>query len=88
MTTDIPKGYGLISGHSQENAQAALAAAEEAGVDVTEVRTVSDGYIVPEKVLKAYEANAKAAEEDKKKTAKEPEPSTKTAAKAESRKKE
>ena len=54
----IPDGYGLIAGRSQATAQAALAAAEAAGVDAAEVRTTQGGYIVPDAVLDAYSAAA------------------------------
>lgn len=57
--SDIPEGYGLIGGRGLETARAALAAAEEAGVDASEVRTTDGGYLVPEKVLKAYEKGLK-----------------------------
>lgn len=52
---DIPKGYGIIAGRSKENAQAALAAADAAKVDQLLVRTVKEGYLVPEAVLQAFE---------------------------------
>lgn len=57
----IAKGFGLIAGRSRENAKAALAAAEEAGLTPAVVLTNDDGYIVPEAVLDLYEANAKLA---------------------------
>lgn len=63
--TDIPDGYGLIPGRGRENAQAALAAAEKAKVDPALVRTVADGFLVPEKVLKEYEAGLKKASSTK-----------------------
>jgi hypothetical protein len=51
----IPEGYGLIAGRNRATAQAALAAAEKAGVDVHEVRSSNEGYIVPAAVLDAYQ---------------------------------
>lgn len=54
----IPEGYGLIAGRSRKNAQAALAAAEAAGVDSTDVVATNEGYVVPEAVLEAYSAAA------------------------------
>lgn len=55
---NIPEGYGLIAGRSRSNAQAALAAAEKAGVDVHEVTATNEGYVVPLAVLDAYSAAA------------------------------
>jgi hypothetical protein len=52
--TDIPEGYGIIAGRSRANAQAALDAAAKAGVDVSEVKAVSGGYLVPDAVLDAF----------------------------------
>jgi hypothetical protein len=52
--TDIPEGYGIIAGRNRATAQAALAAAEAAGVDVAEVKAVSGGYLVPDAVLDAW----------------------------------
>jgi hypothetical protein len=52
--TDIPDGYGIIAGRSRANAQAALDAAAEAGVDPAEVKAVKEGYLVPEAVLDAF----------------------------------
>ena len=52
-------GYGMIAGRGQKTALAALAAAEAAGVPVSEVRTEADGYSVPLAVLDAYEAALK-----------------------------
>jgi pyruvate/2-oxoglutarate dehydrogenase complex dihydrolipoamide acyltransferase (E2) component len=56
--TDIPDGYGIIAGRSRVNAQAALDAAKEAGVDPAEVKAVKEGYLVPEAVLEAFHAAA------------------------------
>lgn len=53
--TNIPDGYGFVAGRSRENANAILTAAREAGVDVSLVQTVGDGYIAPEAAVKAYE---------------------------------
>jgi hypothetical protein len=55
---DIPEGYGVIAGRSQENAQKALAAADAAGVDQSLILTVDEGYLAPLAVLDAYDANA------------------------------
>lgn len=46
---------GIISGRSRDHARAALAAAEKAGFPAAVVRTTDDGYLVPLKVLDAYE---------------------------------
>lgn len=43
----IPEGYELLAGRSRDNARAALAAAEERGLDVSTVLTVRDGYLIP-----------------------------------------
>ncbi len=51
---DIPEGYGIIAGRSRTNAQAALDAAAAAGVDLTEVKAVPNGYLVPDAALAAY----------------------------------
>lgn len=59
---NIPDGFGIIAGRGRENAQKALAAAEAAGVDVSEVRTVAEGYLVPDAVIKKFHASAKSAE--------------------------
>lgn len=72
MPTEIPEGHGLIPGRGTDNAKAAIAAAEAAGVDVGEVRTVEDGYLVPEKVLKQYEAGLKKASEPASKSPEKP----------------
>jgi hypothetical protein len=56
--TDIPDGYGVIAGRSRRNAQAALDAAEAAGVGADQVVAVADGYLVPEAVLDAFHAAA------------------------------
>lgn len=52
--TDIPDGYGVIAGRSRRNAQAALDAAEKAGVDASEVVATTEGYLVPDAVLDAF----------------------------------
>ena len=52
---NIPDGYGLIAGRSRATAQAALDAAAAAGVPVSEVRAVQEGYVVPQAVLDAYQ---------------------------------
>lgn len=51
---DIPKGHSVIAGRGREIAQKALAAADAAGVDQYNVRTVPDGYLVPDAVAAAY----------------------------------
>lgn len=56
--TDIPEGHGIIAGRSSANARAALAAAEAAGVDTSEVLAVREGYLVPDAVLDAFHAAA------------------------------
>lgn len=53
--TNIPDGYGFVAGRSRENAKAILAAAEKAGVDVSLVTTVADGYLAPEAAVEAFE---------------------------------
>lgn len=52
---EIPEGYGLIAGRSRKNAQAALQAADRAGVDPLQVTAVTEGYIVPLEVIDAYQ---------------------------------
>ena len=79
--TDIPEGYGLIAGRGQETARAALDAAEEAGVDINEVRTTDGGYLVPEKVLKQYEKGLKKKSEPEDDTEDDSEPKKKPAKK-------
>jgi hypothetical protein len=54
--TDIPEGHGIIAGRSGANARAAIAAAQEAGVDTSLVIAVPEGYLVPEAVLDAFHA--------------------------------
>ncbi len=57
---NIPEGFGIIAGRGKENAQKAIAAAIAAKVDPVVVRTVAEGYLVPEKVLVEFEkANQK-----------------------------
>lgn len=68
---DIPEGYGIIAGRSKDNAQKALAAADAAKVDQLLVRTVAEGYLVPEAVLVAFE-KANKPEPVKKAPAKKP----------------
>jgi len=62
--TDIPEGYGIIAGRSSENARAALAAAEAAGVSTSLVEAVKEGYLVPDAVLKAFHGEIAEAEAD------------------------
>jgi hypothetical protein len=50
-----PEGYGIIPGRGRDNARAALAAAEAAGYPADVVRTVADGYLVPNAVLDKFE---------------------------------
>jgi hypothetical protein len=52
--TNIPEGHGIIAGRGYENAVAALAAAEAAGVSPSEVLAVDEGYLVPDAVLAAF----------------------------------
>jgi stage V sporulation protein SpoVS len=56
--TNIPDGYGVIAGRSRKNAQAALEAADAAGVERSLVVAVNEGYLVPEAVLDAFHAPA------------------------------
>lgn len=51
---EIPEGYGIIAGRSRATAQAALDAAVAAGVPISEIRAVNEGYVVPLSVLDAY----------------------------------
>lgn len=95
---NIPAGYGVIAGRGRENAQKALAAAVAAGVDPIEVRTVNEGYLVPEKVLVEFEKGSEPKAEEKpkaaprkrasKKSAESPAESEEAAASKESDKKE
>lgn len=78
---DIPEGYGIIAGRGKEQATAALAAAEAAKLDPTVVRTVREGYLVPEAVLKEFEKAAKAAEKPAVKKAPAKKPAAKAAVK-------
>ena len=86
---NIPEGYGIIAGRGRENAQKALAAAEAAGVDALLVRTVAEGYLVPDAVLKEFHKAAKAEAEPKKAPAKKapakpaPEPAQESGSEAE-----
>ena len=52
---NIPEGFGIIAGRGKQNAQKAIAAAIAAKVDPVAVRTVAEGYLVPEKVLVEFE---------------------------------
>jgi len=62
MSTNIPEGFGIIAGRSRVNAQAALDAADAAGVPRSQVKAVKDGYLVPDAVLVAFhEASAEQA---------------------------
>lgn len=54
--TDIPEGHGIIAGRGYENAVAALAAADAAGVSQSDVLAVDEGYLVPQAVLDAFHA--------------------------------
>jgi hypothetical protein len=54
--TDIPEGHGIIAGRSGDNARAALAAADAAGVSQSLVLAVDEGYLVPDAVLEAFHA--------------------------------
>lgn len=57
----IPEGYAFIDGpRSKERAEAVLAAAREADVDVALVTTDAQrgGYIAPEKVASAIDASS------------------------------
>jgi hypothetical protein len=51
---DIPEGYGIIAGRSSKLAQAALDAADAAGVERRLVKAVPEGYLVPDAVLKEW----------------------------------
>lgn len=57
--SNIPDGQVLIPGRGRELAAAVLKAAAGAKVDPLLVRTSVDGYLVPEKVAKAYEESLK-----------------------------
>jgi hypothetical protein len=57
--SNIPDGFVLVPGRGRELALAVLAAAETAKVEPGLVRTTADGYLVPDKVAKAYEASLK-----------------------------
>jgi hypothetical protein len=54
MSTNIPEGFGIIAGRSRVNAQAALDAADTAGVARSQVKAVPEGYLVPDAVLDAW----------------------------------
>lgn len=54
--SNIPDGQVLVPGRSRETAAALL---KVAGDDAASVRTSAEGYLVPEKVAKAYEASLK-----------------------------
>ena len=62
--TEIPEGYALIEGRSRANAQAALEAADRAGVDQARVRAVDEGYLVPMAVADAYTSGTTVAPQD------------------------
>lgn len=47
-----------IKGRSPEKAILYLAAAEDLGLDASVVRTTSDGYLLPEEIIKASEKPA------------------------------
>jgi cell division septation protein DedD len=65
---NIPEGFGIIAGRGKENAQKAIAAAIAANVDPVVVRTVAEGYLVPEKVLVEFEKANKAESKPKAKS--------------------
>jgi hypothetical protein len=67
MSMNLPDGYGFIGGRSSENAKRALDAAEKVGLGPEVVMTNTDGYIVPNEVLDAYNG-----EDEKKAPAKKP----------------
>lgn len=69
---NIPQGYGIIAGRGKENAQRALAAAIAAKLDTSVVRTVTEGYLVPEAALKEFEKARKAEAEPTDKPAPKP----------------
>lgn len=75
---NIPEGFGIIAGRGKENAQKAIAAAIAAKVDPVVVRTVAEGYLVPEKVLVEFEKANNA--EAKPKAKSEPKARTKKSA--------
>jgi hypothetical protein len=62
MSTNIPKGEALIPGRSRDNARAALDAAKAAGLEPYVVKTVQEGYLVPEAVVEHYKAPEGSAE--------------------------
>ena len=89
-----PDAPGFISGVTTENAQRALKAADDVGVQQWQVRVVRDGFEAPNKVVDRYQelleadtkgeaAAAKLAEKDAKALAKAEKESAKAAAKAE-----
>lgn len=49
----VRPGFAFVAGRSKDNASALLAAATRAGRDPSAVKTVDNGYIVPEDVLDA-----------------------------------
>jgi outer membrane biosynthesis protein TonB len=81
--TNIPDGYALIPGRGREIASQALKAAERAKVPSSEVKTTTDGYVVPEKVAKEYEKALTTTKEivDEPKPVETPEPEKKAPAK-------
>ena len=56
---EIQLGEAFVHGHEQETAISLLRAAEEAGLDPSVVRTVMDGFVVPEEIIET-KAPAKA----------------------------
>lgn len=51
----VEKGYGVVPGRSRDKAKRLLEAAAKVKVDGALIRTTSQGYEVPVKVLDAYE---------------------------------
>jgi len=60
MSTNIPEGFGIIAGRSRVNAQAALDAADTAGVARSLVKAVPEGYLVPDAVLAVFHGESDA----------------------------
>ena len=54
MATEIPEGFALVPSRGRDTAIALLKAADDAGVDQTTVRTVFEGFLVPEAVIDHY----------------------------------
>jgi hypothetical protein len=71
MAYEVQEGEAFVDGLTQENAKALLEAAEALDIHPHEVRTVSNGFVVPEAVAdkafppkKQSAAQKKAAEKD------------------------